>query len=327
MHKRVLLRLDDDDPLVQDLIKKLNVQLPGQEVTPRSPILPLSLPPLHEELSGHLSIVGAGGLGTWCLHTLVEGLKYADRTDVRFLVFDKDLKIEEHNLNRQVIYGPQDVGSTKIAATRRWLEHRLPDAQVETVLELTDAMAHPAEEAANDGLNLDELFLSAPEVDLLGGETLTIQDTIEQLGSTDMILGCLDAMRPRVLANCIAAMQGVPYINGGVAALEGAYHQYTNDSLVGMYGPAAARNTTVMSCQEDGAVPLSSIVLTNAFVGAFQALAALQRLSGYPSSSIRSAYWNAYENTVDIQQGADHPVQSASVEALSNALWPEEAEA
>jgi len=122
MHKRVLLRLDDDDPLVKDLIEKLNVQLPGQEVTPQSPILPLSLPPLHEELSGHLSIVGAGGLGTWCLHTLVEGLKHADRTDVRFLVFDKDLKIEEHNLNRQVIYGPEDVGSTKIAATRRWLE-------------------------------------------------------------------------------------------------------------------------------------------------------------------------------------------------------------
>jgi len=66
-------------------------------------------------------------------------------------------------------------------------------------------------------------------------------------------------------------------------------------------------------------------VLTNAFVGAFQAIAALQRLSGYPSSSICSAYWNAYENAVDVQQGADHPVQSASVEALSNALWPEEA--
>ena len=325
MHKRVLLRLDDDDPLVKDLIEKLNVQLPGQEVTPQSPILPLSLPPLHEELSGHLSIVGAGGLGTWCLHTLVEGLKYADRTDVQFLVFDKDLKIEEHNLNRQVIYGPEDVGSTKIAATRRWLEQRLPNAQVETVLELTDAMAHAAEENADDGINLDELFSSAPEVDLLGDETLSIQETIEQLASTDMILGCLDAMRPRVLANCIAAMQGVPYINGGVAALEGAYHQFTNDSMVEMYGPAAARNTTVMSCQEDGAVPLSSIVLTNAFVGAFQAIAALQRLSGYPSSSIRSAYWNAYENTVDIQQGADHPVQSASVEALSNALWPEEA--
>ena len=325
MHKRVLLRLDDDDPLVQDLIRKVNVQLPGHEVEPRSPTLPLSLPGLNKQLSGHLSIVGAGGLGTWCLHTLVEGLKHAEKADVHFLVFDKDLEIEEHNLNRQVIYGPEDVGSTKIAATRRWLEQRLPDAHVETVYELTDAMAHPAEEASDDGLNLDDLFESGPAPNVLEDETLSVQHTIEQLTSTDMILGCLDAMRPRVLANCIAAMQGVPYINGGVAALEGAYHQFTNRSLIEMYGPGAARDTTVMSCQEDGAVPLSSIVLTNAFVGAFQALAALQRLSGHPSSCIQSAYWNAYENEVQVQQGPEHPIQCASVDALSQALWPEEA--
>lgn len=325
MHKRVLLRLNDDDPLVQDLIRKLNVQLPGHEAKPRSPILPLSLPELNKHLTGHLSIVGAGGLGTWCLHTLVEGLKHAEKAHVHFLVFDKDLEIEEHNLNRQVIYGPQDVGSTKIAATRRWLEQRLPDAHVETVYELTDAMAHPPEEASDDGLNLDDLFESEPATNMVEDEALSVQRTIEQLASTDMILGCLDAMRPRVLANCIAAMQGVPYINGGVAALEGAYHQFTNHSLIQMYGSGAARDTTVMSCQEDGAVPLSSIVLTNAFVGAFQALAALQRLSGHPSSCIQSAYWNAYENEVQVQQGAEHPVQSASVDALSQALWPEEA--
>ena len=325
MHKRVLLRLDDDDPLVQDLIKKLNVQLPGHEAEARTPTLPLSLPELRKELSGHLSIVGAGGLGTWCLHTLVEGLKHAEKADVQFLVFDKDQEIEEHNLNRQVIYGPEDVGSTKIAATRRWLEQRLPDAHVETVYELTDAMARPAEEASDDGLNLEDLFESEPASNVAGDETLSVQHTIEQLASTDMILGCLDAMRPRVLANCIAAAQGVPYINGGVAALEGAYHQFTNHSLIEMYGPGAARDTTVMSCQEDGAVPLSSIVLTNAFVGAFQALAALQRLSGHPSSCIQSAYWNAYENEVHVQQGDGHPVQNASVNALRQALWPEEA--
>ena len=322
-HKRVLLRLDDNDPVVQDLIKRLNVQHPNHEVEHRAPTLSLSLPRLNSELSGHLSIVGAGGLGTWCLHTLVEGLKQADGTNVQFLVFDKDLEIEEHNLNRQVIYGPEDVGLTKIAATRRWLEQRLPNARVKVVYELTDAMAHPSEDASEDGINLDDLFDSEPDTNQLHDDTLTVQQTVEELASTDMILGCLDAMRPRVLANCIAAMQGVPYINGGVAALEGAYHQFTSDSLIEMYGPRAARNTTVMSCQEDGVVPLSSIVLTNAFVGAFQALAALQRLSGYPSSCIQSAYLNAYENEVRVQQGADHPIQSASVEALSEALWSE----
>ncbi|RJU95558.1 MAG: ThiF family adenylyltransferase [Candidatus Poseidoniales archaeon] len=325
MHKRVLLRLDDDDPLVQELINKLNVQLSGNEMEPRTPTLSLSLPRLSPKLSGHLSIVGAGGLGTWCLHTLVEGLKHAEKSEVQFLVFDKDMNIEEHNLNRQVIYGPEDVGLTKIAATRRWLERCIPDAQVEAVYELTDAMALPAEDASEDGIDLGDLFEVPTQAKSVLDDTLSVQGTIEQLASTDMILGCLDAMRPRFLANCIAAMQGVPYLNGGVAALEGAYHQFTTNSLIEMYGPNAARDTTVMSCQEDGSVPLSSIVLTNAFVGAFQALAALQRLSGYPSSCIQSAYWNAYENEIQVQQGPEYPVQSASVDALSQALWPGEA--
>lgn len=324
MHRRVLMRIDDDDPLVHELIKKLNVHLPEHTIKMRTPVLPLSLPPLKPDLHGHLSVVGAGGLGTWCLHTLVEGMKHAKTSDVRFLVFDKDLEIEEHNLNRQVIYGPEDVGSTKIAATRRWLEQRLPNAHIETAYELIDAMARPVEEASDDGIDLDDLFDSTPEINEVDEDTLTVQGTITQLESTDLVIGCLDAMRPRVLANCIAAKQKVPYINGGVANFSGEYSQFTTASLVDKYGPRVAQQTTVMSCQEDGAVPLSSMVLTNAFVGAFQALAALQRLSGYASSCIESAYWNAYENELFVQHADEHPFQSASVEALNQALWPDE---
>ena len=305
-------------------MEKLSVQLPNECIEPRAPALPFSLPPTKSEISGHLSIVGAGGLGTWCLHTLVEGLKEAEETDLKFVVFDKDLEIEDHNLNRQVIFGPNDVGSSKIVATRRWLEQRLPEAHIETVYELTDAMAQPAERASNDGINLDELFPPAPNAILHVDEPLSVQATIEELEATHLILGCLDAMRPRVLANCIAAMKGIPYVNGGVRAFEGEFRQFTSESLVDLYGATAAQDTTVMSCQEDGAVPLTSMVLTNAFVGSFQALAGLQRLSGYPSSSIQSAYWNAYENTVIVHQGPDHPVQRASVDVLRKALWPDE---
>lgn len=323
-HKRVLLRLDDNEPLVRELKEKLSVQLSNEFIEPRCPALSFSLPPPNRMLSGHLSIVGAGGLGTWCLHTLVEGLKQVEESDLRFVVFDKDLEIEEHNLNRQVIYGPSDVGLSKIVATRRWLETRLPNARIETVYELTDAMAQPAEEASEDGINLDELFPPATDFIQHGDEPLSVQEAIEELEATDLILGCLDAMRPRVLANCIAVMKGIPYVNGGVRAFEGEFRQFTGESLVDLYGASAAQDTTVMSCQEDGAVPLTSMVLTNAFVGSFQALAALQRLSGFPSSSIQSAYWNAYENTVIVHQETDHPVQRASVDVLRNALWPDE---
>ena len=48
--------------------------------------------------------------------------------------------------------------------------------------------------------------------------------------------------------------------------------------------------------QEDGDVPTASMVLTNAFVGALQALSAIQRLSGYDTSVFESVYWNAHSN-------------------------------
>ncbi len=81
----------------------------------------MALPDLTSPLQGHVTIVGAGGLGTWCLFNLVGGLKRSSDSNVNFLIFDKDLEIERHNLNRQVIYSEEDIGQTKISATRAWL--------------------------------------------------------------------------------------------------------------------------------------------------------------------------------------------------------------
>ena len=38
------------------------------------------------------------------------------------------------------------------------------------------------------------------------------------------------------------------------------------------------------------------MVLTNAFVGALQALSAIQRLSGHQTSTFESVFWNAHSN-------------------------------
>ena len=42
-----------------------------------------------------------------------------DLIQVKFhSIFDKDMEVEEHNLNRQVIYNEEDIGLTKISATQ-----------------------------------------------------------------------------------------------------------------------------------------------------------------------------------------------------------------
>ena len=87
------------------------------------------------------------------------------------------------------------------------------------------------------------------------------------LQETDAVIGCLDAMRPRVLADLVSARQNKPYINGGVKGLVAQYRNYQLILLRLMV--SVAKDTNVVSCQEDGDVPVSSIVLTNALVGAF----------------------------------------------------------
>ncbi len=321
MHRRVLLRLGDEDPLVRYLVERLRVEAHSNSFVAQHPEVSFHLPAPRSSLSGHVTLVGAGGLGTWCLHTLVEGLRATDQNDVRFLIFDKDLK-EEHNLNRQVIYSEEDVGKTKIEATRRWLRQRLPNAHVETVFELVEPMAHDVTENSTDGLDLDDLLEEQGAEAGVVVEVLTTNQTIDRLKSTDIILGCLDAMRPRVLANYIAAKHNVPYVNGGVANFSGEYSYFNTHSLVTKYGPEIANDMAVMSCQEDGAVPTSSMVLTNALVGAFQALAVIQRLQGTSVPSVDSVYWNAHENRLMIHASDQSNEDPEHVVRLSSALWP-----
>ena len=321
-HRRVLLRLSEDDPLVEQLINALNVRATNENMESMFPRLEFELPRLSSSIQGHLTVVGVGGLGTWCLHTLVEGLNRAESSDVSFLIFDKDMEVEEHNLNRQVIYNKDDIGMTKISATQRWLAKRLKDSNVELAYELIDAMAEDEFIESAEGINLDDLFTEDTSESRSEDGVLNIEQSIERLKNTDLILGCLDAMRPRVLANYIAAKNYVPYVNGGVAGFSCKFGEFTTKTLVDEYGAQIAQETKVTSCQEDGDVPVASMALTNAFVGALQALSAIQRLSGYQTSIFESVLWNAHSNQLNSVDSDGMLDRLPDVDKLRKALWP-----
>jgi len=321
-HRRVLLRLDDDDPIAIQLRDSLEVRALNEYQDPKFPCLEFELPPVTPLLEGHLTVVGAGGLGTWCLHTLVEGLRRSKEQQVSFLIFDKDMEVERHNLNRQVIFTEADIGLPKIEATRRWLGQRLEGSKVDIVYELVDSMVNEFE-ACEDGADLDEFFDEPIDSNKEVSDVLDASEVFEHLNQTDLVLGCLDAMRPRVLADLIAAQRGIPYSNGGIANYSGEFREFSTSSLVELYGPSIAQDRKVSSCQEDGEVPQSSMVLTNALVGAFQALSAIQRLSKHQTSVIKSVYWNAFENEFHIVYSDGRLDRAAQVERLERALWPD----
>ena len=324
-HKRVLMRLDDDTPLVQELLKKLLVSGGDENVHPKFPVMRFTLPEPQSSPSGHLTVVGAGGLGTWALHSIVNGLKNTDFSDIQILVFDKDMEVERHNLNRQVIFSESDIGRPKIEAAKDWLNRNLPDASISIAYDLHDGLLQASEPSldANDeeGFSFEELLTDSHDMIDSPYEILSDDEIRTQLEQTDAILGCLDAMRPRVLADLIAARKNQPYVNGGITGLFAQYTEFSTTNLVEFYGPSVARDQVVYSCQEDGEVPLSSLAITNAFVGSLQAISALQRLTGQKCSSIGSVNWNARYNEVYCNLSDGELNRKSGVQQLEKALW------
>jgi molybdopterin-synthase adenylyltransferase len=71
-------------------------------------------------------VLGCGGLGTWALGALASAGVGA------FVVVDHD-DVELSNLNRQVLYGPDDVGRPKAERAAAWLRRFDPEIRVRSV--------------------------------------------------------------------------------------------------------------------------------------------------------------------------------------------------
>ncbi|HYJ54763.1 MAG TPA: ThiF family adenylyltransferase [Mycobacterium sp.] len=73
--------------------------------------------------SVHVALLGVGGIGTVVLaHLVSAGVN-------RYTLIDGDI-VQSHNLNRQFIYGPADVGRSKVDTAADWIGSRNPSADV-----------------------------------------------------------------------------------------------------------------------------------------------------------------------------------------------------
>jgi bacteriocin biosynthesis cyclodehydratase domain-containing protein len=102
-------------------------------------------------MAARVVVLGCGGLGTWVLGALAgAGVR-------RFVLVDDDL-IELSNLNRQILYGVDDIGRPKAERAAEWLRRFEPRAELELVqrrmrsaadlyaiLDGADALVHAAD--------------------------------------------------------------------------------------------------------------------------------------------------------------------------------------
>lgn len=89
-----------------------------------------------------IAVIGCGGLGTWTLAALAGA-------GVRHLRLVDDDVVERSNLNRQILYGPADLGRPKVDAAATWLRAFDPRITVETSRRRIDGLDAAA--AAVDG--------------------------------------------------------------------------------------------------------------------------------------------------------------------------------
>ena len=113
-HSLLKMRLEEGSALADQVFSYFQICWKEDE----SPVpcnAELRIPRSEGGVSGSATFSGLGGLGSWALDTVIEGLREtgSSGSGLSLNMMDPDPEIEEHNLNRQVLY------------TKR---HRIPEA-------------------------------------------------------------------------------------------------------------------------------------------------------------------------------------------------------
>lgn len=187
-------------------------------------------------LASKILIVGMGGLGA-------PAALYLASAGVGQLTLADDDEVEASNLQRQIIHGSADVGTTKVESARASIHAINPDCKVTVVSQR-----------------------------LLGSELLT------QVNSVDLVLDGTDNFESRYAINAACVATNTPLVSGAAIRWEGqiAVFDYRNPQspcYACLY--PATETTSDLTCAENGvAAPVVGII------GSMQALEAMKLITG-----------------------------------------------
>ena len=187
-------------------------------------------------LASKILIVGLGGLGA-------PAALYLASAGVGQLTLADDDEVEASNLQRQIIHGSADVGTTKVESARASIHAINPECKVTVVPQR-----------------------------LLGSELLT------QVNSVDLVLDGTDNFESRYAINAACVATNTPLVSGAAIRWEGqiAVFDYRNPQspcYACLY--PATETTSDLTCAENGvAAPVVGII------GSMQALEAMKLITG-----------------------------------------------
>ena len=165
--------------------------------------------------SAAVVVLGAGGLGSWAAPLFANGVNLEN---LQLTLIDGDDSVDEHNLNRQVLYTQDDIGLPKAIQAASRMQHLFgsnPKIQgIHSRLEPN----HVYEMEFSDELNtisLESLF----EHNL--SEKSNDEEVKSALDGMEVGLACLDNMNSRTLFNRACIIRESRFVNAGSEAFEG----------------------------------------------------------------------------------------------------------
>jgi len=171
-------------------------------------------------------VIGAGGLGC----PLLMYLAAAGLGTIGIVDFDK---VEENNLQRQILYASQDVGKLKVDVAKQKLLNLNPHINI-------------------------EIF----------GTSFTAENANELLKDYDIIADCTDNFSTRYLINDASVKAGIPSVYASVNQFQGQVSVFNLKDKNGNIGPnyrnlypESSSTETIANCSEAGVLGVLSGII------------------------------------------------------------------
>jgi molybdopterin/thiamine biosynthesis adenylyltransferase len=274
--------------------------------------------------------LGVGGIGSWSTALF----SVSNTENCTLVLNDHDAEVEEHNLNRQILFNRDSIGKPKAIAARKKLLEINPSNKVvslpwQTEIGTANAIVMkdfmPLEEyekKKSEGAGKTQVIdgIEIP-LDILREESVLAHS----LSQSDLLICGPDNIRTRYVSTLLGKLLKIPVISAGAERFEGKVDLFMPDAdcYVCRYGEETKEQREVVSCT--GKIPIPSIVSTIGTIGAMQtaiAVASLSKLDVEVTHFVQ--YYPRYQMLAKCEAGKDcrHKMKDSCPQHLN--LPPEE---
>lgn len=250
-------------------------------------------------------VAGVGALGSW----LTMLLSTSGVSNCCLTVVDMDGEVEEHNLNRQVLFGHNHVGSPKVYAAAEKLRSLNPTNRIQPIhgVITREVIACLKNHNVEDYKAFSRSSKALPTISV-GNELVAVQPDharvlAGELSSADVIVSCLDNLATRYVLNVVAETAQIPLINAAAEELQGRVERvdcrHKDPCLVCRLGAKVKTDQTRASCSTDeGDVPIQSMVTTAAITASVETILVLLSLCEGTTPAFNWLSFDGRDNTI-----------------------------